>query len=576
MTSKSRRRRSLQGAVSGGSQSRQEFDGLGLGCQPKFLKTLTSSVTTAWGVDWDEVYIARDLMQNFFDANRGRVSEIRVDVNASDVVISAPTPFNLERLFYLGSEKDECDVGQYGEGFKVAATCLLRDHGVTPIAQCGTDLLLLRIADVAVQGTALYPVQYDFYQTAEAFEGTRLILRGSSKKLARACQDGLTHFFYEGNPLIGMNRWATGNALAIYDSKDGQGHLFYRNLKRGEIEGIPLVLAINKPSKTIENKIGRDRDRNAFGEPVLTLAYRQVAGALKWNREAQRVVVESARGVWERGHPLLAAIADKFHYNSHWPQELSAEVFGDRYYARSAPTTPTEQLEFSKIEQQWKEQGRKPLPSYFRNFGVIDARSHVEQLKKKADEESKRRGKRTPTEAEWIGIRALSRITRELAPEIMAVFDRGRTRYDISSSDVVLGQLRRDRQYGMRDVFLSTTLFTSDFAEALAVFLHEHAHIFGYDGSRGFTDALTELIESIIRHRDALNRHEESWEQARKAVVRERKMTGATDEFEELHEWVSSLSEDELRALVGEIPPLTLSKLRRKLGLEDAPSAFGS
>ena len=55
--------------------------------QPRFLKTLTSSVTTAWGVDWDEVYIARDLMQNFFDANRGRVSEIRVDANGWDVVI---------------------------------------------------------------------------------------------------------------------------------------------------------------------------------------------------------------------------------------------------------------------------------------------------------------------------------------------------------------------------------------------------------------------------------------------------------------------------------------------------------
>ena len=91
MTSKSRRR-SLQGAVFGASQPRQDFDGLGLGSQPKLLKTLTSSVTTAWGVDWDEVYIARDLMQNFFDANRGRVSEIRVDASASDVVISDRHP----------------------------------------------------------------------------------------------------------------------------------------------------------------------------------------------------------------------------------------------------------------------------------------------------------------------------------------------------------------------------------------------------------------------------------------------------------------------------------------------------
>jgi hypothetical protein len=137
---------------------------------------------------------------------------------------------------------------------------------------------------------------------------------------------------------------------------------------------------------------------------------------------------------------------------------------------------------------------------------------------------------------------------------------------------VLLGQLRRDRQYRVRDVFLSATLFTSDFAEALAVFLHEHAHIFGYDGDRGFTDALTELIESVIRHRDALSRHEEEWDRARKAVIRERRLTGARDEFEDLHEWVTSLGEDELRALVGEIPPLTLSKLRRKLGLEEAPS----
>src|SRR5207247_66860 len=89
-------------------------------------KTLTSAVTTAWGVAWDEEYIARDLMQNFFDANRDRLDEVRVEVNGSDVRVCAPAAFNLERLFYLGSEKGDDDIGQYGEGFKVAATCLLR------------------------------------------------------------------------------------------------------------------------------------------------------------------------------------------------------------------------------------------------------------------------------------------------------------------------------------------------------------------------------------------------------------------------------------------------------------------
>ena len=79
---------------------------------------LISAVTTAWGVKWDENYIARDLIQNFFDAARGNLSEVEVTVKGSDVTISAASAFNLQRLFYLGSEKGEDDVGQYGRASK--------------------------------------------------------------------------------------------------------------------------------------------------------------------------------------------------------------------------------------------------------------------------------------------------------------------------------------------------------------------------------------------------------------------------------------------------------------------------
>src|SRR5688500_8759414 len=52
----------------------------GIGGNLTYLHSRTSSVTTSWGVDWNETYIARDIMQNFFDANRNRLSEIRVVV----------------------------------------------------------------------------------------------------------------------------------------------------------------------------------------------------------------------------------------------------------------------------------------------------------------------------------------------------------------------------------------------------------------------------------------------------------------------------------------------------------------
>ena len=37
-----------------------------------------------------------------------------------DVTVHGEALFNLRRLFYVGSEKGEGDIGQYGEGFKAA------------------------------------------------------------------------------------------------------------------------------------------------------------------------------------------------------------------------------------------------------------------------------------------------------------------------------------------------------------------------------------------------------------------------------------------------------------------------
>jgi hypothetical protein len=94
---------------------------------------------------------------------------------------------------------------------------------------------------------------------------------------------------------------------------------------------------------------------------------------------------------------------------------------------------------------------------------------------------------------------------RDLAPHVAGVFDHGRTSYTVAQTEVILGELKNARQHRSREVFLAADVFLMDFAEALAVFLHEHANIFGYDGHRGFSDALTELIETVVRQRKALD-----------------------------------------------------------------------
>jgi hypothetical protein len=527
-------------------------------------RTLTSAVTTAWGVNWNEDYIARDLMQNFFDANRSQLEEVLVTVEGNDLAVTAPSPFNLERLFYLGSDKGDDDVGQYGEGFKVAATCLLRDHSVTPIAASGHEIVCLRVAERAIADTSLHPVEYDFYRSQQAIPGTILILPGCSAKLRRAVSQGLSHFLYENNPLLGARRWSPYRGdFSIYESTDQNGHIFYRKLKRGEMEGLPLVLVINREYQRIEQKISQDRDRNAFGDEVMKLFYQHFAlYGLKYDSDAQRVVLEAARSYWQKGHPLLREISEKRAYR--WSPKLAREVFGDGYYARSHRAhEQAEQLAIEGMERCWHEEGRIALPEYFQRFGVPSARSELDRAREQSLEDEKKNAKRNPTATEQEGILLLARVLEELAPEVFAFFKKGTTNYTVACTETLLGALRSGRGYGSREVFLSEDVFVGDFALALATFLHEHAHIFGHDGSRGFTDALTALLEMAVRCRSSFDQHEEEWEGIRSAVLRERQEAGHSDSVDELETWLLAQSEADLRGLLKAVPKPLLKKLRR-------------
>ena len=93
-------------------------------------------------------------------------------------------------------------------------------------------------------------------------------------------------------------------------------------------------------------------------------------------------------------------------------------------------------------------------------------------------EEEKTRHHRPLLRAEQLALSVLGEAVRNLAPAIMQHFETSRTTYSVAETETILGQLKQSRGYREREVFLSGQVFISDFAEALAIFLHEHAHIF--------------------------------------------------------------------------------------------------
>ena len=150
-----------------------------------------------------------------------------------------------------------------------------------------------------------------------------------------AMKNSPTDFFHPGHPLLGKVIAGDYDKVLIARTKNNApGCIFYRNLKRADLS-LPLICAVNKPYAAMEKLIGRDRDRTAFGEKVLTILYRIIAnsGVIR-TRDQLAAFLRATEAFWESGHPLLSAVLYKFPY---YNIEL-AELFGDRYYCRRLPS----------------------------------------------------------------------------------------------------------------------------------------------------------------------------------------------------------------------------------------------
>ncbi len=515
-------------------------------------ETRQSDITTSWGVDWDEEMIARDLLQNFYDANRDCLDRIRTDIKGGTVTIYGPEETVLERLQLLGSEKGKDDIGKFGEGFKVAVVCLIRKHGIDPIVLSQQSALRIRLSESTVKDTSLKPLLYDYYTvTGDKIDGTTLILRNCSRKLQDALKCGLYHFFYKGNPLLG-DVISEEEKVSAYESRESNGYVYYRGLRRATIVGIPIILCINKEYIALEKLTGQDRDRKMFGTEILEKSYTIFAKAYnKYNSSIPYYIVKSSKALWKNGHPLLRSITSDF---NPWSRKQTEPLFGENYYATTYECDSKDrQSQIEALERDWETDGRIRLPAYFSTFGVISAGAYLNNIDK-ADREKQKRG---PSEAERHSIQILIDAVKELLPKSHGLLTKPTNLYSIAETDILLGEYKRHRNYRSTEIFLSAQLFTGDFSQAFSVFLHEHGHIVGHDGSRAFTDILTEMLAAAILYRSMFSRVEKKWAAAVGTVWKERE----TEPGKNPHDMLDELSREELLKLLKAMPQGILSGL---------------
>ena len=190
---------------------------------------------------------------------------------------------------------------------------------------------------------------------------------------------------------------------------------------------------------------------------------------------------------------------------------------------------------------------------------MVSAETRCNQLHEQAIAEAQKKA-RSLSSAEQHGIKVLHQALADLAPVLAAHLQSKQIRYSVADTEVILGALKQGRDYRNMDVFLAASASRKDLARALAIFLHEAAHVYGNDGNHAFADALTELIETIIRHREALETYDHQWQAARNSIINERGPLRMASK-ETVDEQLQHFDREALLALFERLPVVIVRRL---------------
>lgn len=385
-------------------------------------------------------------------------------------------------------------------------------------------------------------------------KGTRLLLDQCPQVIAEEFHRGLSFFYYPENPLFGTELARTYEKdIFVYQSSDGRGYVFYGRLLRALLE-VPIVLVCNREYKKIEAKIQHDRDRKAFTNEVLDSLLQSVMPNFAYDAEAITKVLEPW---WVKGHKVLSALAK--------PRDVSRFKFPRNYYARSVVSnrdTADFYARIKSVEEEFQRKKYIQCPAYMAKLGMQSARSVIEMEDTKRKALHSKIHLRKPNKLERQGLEVLTSFISSVHASLADVY--ATAKYTIGSSDDLLGELRDKRDWQSREVYLSRKIFRSHFARAVSILLHEWAHVHGFDGSRGFTDALTEVIEEIIGRKKDIVKYEREWEKVRSEIQSQ------DDEADVgIYGYVEQLTSNEKTKLLQSLPEEELMRLLRDTKLDE-------
>lgn len=496
------------------------------------------NIVMSYPVKWREYQIIENFVQNFYDATGPRDfgKRFRYSLEGTTLTMSSDIGFAEEWLQYVGASSKRSGgrsyAGRFGEGFKIAALSSVRDHHLGVDMESRDWTLHVTSMPGVIDGRDVSFLAYELGKRPYR-EETVLRLSGITKAFADQMDRTMTHFFYEGNRLLGRCLVSTAE-YAVYTTVQNsggegeRGYVFASYENRGSIN-IPLVIC-NHTYKPDED----DRDRDWFSGYQIRQCIEVVFANL--DPDSSFTVLEYFGKVWNgrdrsRRHTMNWEGALWLLIRNISRDRRLALKFYDKYgkslIIRDSRTEEPDQnrramalewFRYSAVRHQYRF-----VTNTFSLLGIKTVCGLCEEMGGYTAE-------RAPEPAEYRRILVLKEAAMEILGDLLILESWPRCRILVNPKAPVAGCTKicgtrgKVNVYGLRVcaraeyVYLQACLLQDlYFSRAFVTYAHELLHEYGSDTSLAFHRALALMNEKILKNVQKFSFYEKKWMDARQA-----------------------------------------------------------
>lgn len=502
-------------------------------------KILPLNIVMTYPVRWGRYKIFRDYIQNFFDAVGPHDWKKRFKYNLEDGKLSMwveGVVFSYEWLLHIGAStktNSNC-AGYFGEGFKIASLCALRDYKWTINMSSGDWSLNVIKIPQTIDEKDVEMLAYEV-TNRDLLNESRLELYPIEEKDYRDFEAALMSFYYEENPLLGESIWE-GEEGAIYLCNTDQYNIdlpySYKYGRKGAVFCAYQLLGSNPFGLCfcMHNYKQEDRERSTLYDFEVTQVLGQLCTYV--SPKAAITILEKMRRLWNTvpkkkidvgsWAPVIRTLIVRIAIS-----KSAAEIFHEKYpYMLYLPPIHNVREKNRRSEAYaWMKQQEKKYLVVQVAFEMLGYPS--------LEEECDRNGgfvlDGNPNEREERYIKILEDATYEIysmffniekenMPERKIITNYAASYHGMAS--LKKGNISKTNEYGLKlkytvnQIYLKRSVFREDgFYDAFSTYIHEYCHTFGGDASQSFSLALTIAIELLMENHMVLQKYKRQWEE---------------------------------------------------------------